>query len=590
MLDVHAPGMGALSPDGKALYFSWRVTGVSQLWRLDGPMRFPVQLTAGQDPTWLAAVTPDGKALVVSRDRKGEENPGLYLQDPAGGQLSLIQHKAGIRTRLQLVSDEGRWVYYSSNDKKPDSYALYRYDRTSGRAEELLSQDGIWSIADRKPGRLLLSKAVGSNMEEYYELDEASRALTTLFGQGEREDYSALYGPGDGEVLVKTPRFGDFRRLYSWRAGTFTALTPELGYDVEDFGVDRPRRRVLYTVNEGGFTRARALDPRTRRDLTVPGLPRDAVHAYWGSTTPDGRFTTLGVDSGAAPLSSYALDWKTGTLTRWHTGSAPEADLARFVPATLETYPARDGTAIPVLVREPKTCAKPCPVLVRFHGGPESQSKPGFSPVDQLFLDAGFVIAEPNVRGSDGYGKAWIHADDGPKRLDVITDIEDAAAWARKRFAAEGGPPKVGVMGGSYGGYSTLMAMTYFAGAYDAGAEVVGMSSLVTFLKNTAPYRRILRESEYGSLAHDLDALTKLSPSTYLDRLKGPLLIIQGASDPRVPVGEAVQFHDALKSRGVDSDILVFADEGHGAQKRENKVYQLGYILRFFQKHLQGKG
>src|SRR6185503_18500060 len=118
-------------------------------------------------------------------------------------------------------------------------------------------------------------------------------------------------------------------------------------------------------------------------------------------------------------------------------------------------------------------------------------------PRTQIFVDAGFTVAEPNVRGSDGYGKTWLHADDGAKRLAVITDIEDAAKFIREKWAEGGKPPKVGVMGGSYGGYSTLVAMTMFAGAYDAGASNVGISSLYSFLMNTAPYRRILRISEY---------------------------------------------------------------------------------------------
>src|SRR5581483_4282092 len=131
-----------------------------------------------------------------------------------------------------------------------------------------------------------------------------------------------------------------------------------------------------------------------------------------------------------------------------------------------ESYPARDGTPIPVLVREPAECAATaCAVVVEFHGGPESQAQPGFSPWAQMFVERGFVYVEPNVRGSDGYGKSWLHADDGAKRLAVITDIEDAAIWARKRFAAGGAAPKVGIFGGSYGGYSSLVGMTMFAGA-----------------------------------------------------------------------------------------------------------------------------
>jgi len=139
---------------------------------------------------------------------------------------------------------------------------------------------------------------------------------------------------------------------------------------------------------------------------------------------------------------------------------------------------------------------------------------------------------EPNVRGSDGYGKTWYHADDGPKRLDIITDIEDCARHIRKAWAVSGKAPRVGIVGGSYGGYSSLIGMTMFGGAYDVGVDIVGISNFLTFLNNTAPYRRALRVSEYGDPEKDREALIKLSPLTYLDRLKGPLLIIQGANDP----------------------------------------------------------
>ena len=284
---------------------------------------------------------------------------------------------------------------------------------------------------------------------------------------------------------------------------------------------------------------------------------------------------TIGVETAQAPRTSYVWDWEKKTLTQWVLPSAPEVDLSTFVPAKLMTYPAKDGTKIPMFVRFPKGCAPgenpaadPCPVVVEFHGGPEAQATPGFSPYAQLFVDAGFVFVEPNVRGSDGYGKTWLDADNGPKRLDVITDIDDAGKWIRANWGRNGKAPRVGVTGGSYGGYSTLVAMTMFAGTYDAGAAVVGISNLETFLSNTAPYRRILRITEYGDPDKDAEALRKLSPVTYLDRVKAPLLVIQGVNDPRVPVGEAIQIHDLLEKRGVSSPLILFADEGHGAAKR----------------------
>jgi dipeptidyl aminopeptidase/acylaminoacyl peptidase len=594
LMDVRAPGIGALSPDGKTLYFSWNITGIGQIWKIDGPRHFPQQLTGGEDNTSLAAVTPDGRILVIQRDRKGEENPGLYVQPAAGGPLEVIQHVPGVQTHFEGVPLDSRYVYFTSNDKKPDAYVVYRWDLAKKAREVVFDgaassppNEGLWHVSDlRDDGRLLLRKETGSLTAEYYEWDPGKRTLNPLIGQGEKEEYDARYGAHDDELIVLTNKLGEFRRLYQWRAGKLSPLGDEIKFDVDGFSIDRKRTRVVYTINEGGYARLRALDAKTFRPVTVPAFP-DADRVLVGETTHDGRYSTIGVDDGRHPLRGVVLDWTTGRVESWHAPSTPEIDTTTFARAVLESYPARDGTKIPVLVRRPAQChPAPCPVVVSFHGGPESQARPGFSVGAQMFVDAGFAYVEPNVRGSDGYGKTWLHADDGPKRLEIITDIEDAAKWARSRFSDGGKEPKVGIFGGSYGGYSVLMGMTMFAGAFDAGVDVVGISDLRTFLRNTAPYRRILRMSEYGDPDRDADALAKLSPMTYVDRVKAPLLIMQGASDPRVPAGEAIQIHDALEQRGVACSLMIFPDEGHGAQKRENRVLMLGSAIAFFTQHL----
>jgi dipeptidyl aminopeptidase/acylaminoacyl peptidase len=590
MMDVRAPGMGVLAPDGSRLFFGWSVTGTPQVWRLDGPDRFPVQLTGGEDRTSVAAVTPDGRSVIVQRDRKGEENPGLYLMPAQGGPLTVIQHAPNVQTFFDFVSADGAWIYFHANDQKPDSYAVYRWSPVSKAKETILAEPGLWSIADHRPdGRLLLQKSTGSLSSEYSEWSPATRALTPVIGQGEAVEYQASYGPGDGQVLVLTPKLGDFRRLYSLEKGKLTPITPEMKWDVSGFSVDEARQRVVYTMNEGGYTRLAAIDAKTFARVALPKLPEGADHVYAGATTTDGRFTTIGVETAKAPRTSYVYDWKAGTLTRWVVPSAPEVDTSTFAVARLEAYPARDGTPIPVLVRRPASCTpEPCPVIVEFHGGPEGQSQPGFSTYAQMFVDAGFVYVEPNVRGSDGYGKAWLDADNGPKRLRILTDIEDAASWARKTFAAGGREPKVGVMGGSYGGYSTLIAMTKFAGAYDAGVSIVGISNLVTFLENTAPYRRILRTTEYGDPVKDREALVELSAVTHIAKLKAPLLIQGGATDPRVPVGEAIQMYEAAAKTGAPTQLVIFADEGHGAGRRENQVLMIGHALQWMEQYLKG--
>ncbi len=595
MLDVRAPSAGAASPDGKRLYFTWTITGTQQIFRLDGPMRFPMQLTGGEDATSIAAVLPDGKWLVVQRDRSGEENPGLYLLSTEGGTLQVIQHKPKVQTMLDIVSDDGKSLYYRANDVKPESYALYRYDIATKKTETVYGEPGIWSTADMRVDggvtKLLVRKSVGSNMNEFYELDTSTKKLTPLFGQGEREDYEAEYGAG-GEVIVLTPKLGEHRRLYLFKDGKLSPISPELKFDVASFSIDRTKKRILYVVNEGGYTKLFGLDAKTKKPIELPKLP-NGDHTRFGPTTDNGRFTTFSVDPGTAPAKSFVFDWNSKKLETWHEPATPEIDTSKFARASLESYPAKDGTKIPMFVRRPAGCEKrtaaegPCPDVVAFHGGPEAQTIAGFNTRSQIFVDAGFIYAEPNVRGSDGYGKTWLHADDGPKRQAIITDIEDAAKFVREKWAVGGKAPKVGVYGGSYGGYSVLVAQTIFAGSYDAGVSVVGISSLLTFLENTAPYRRILRISEYGDPEKDREALKALSPTTHIDKLKAPLMLLQGATDPRVPAGEALQFHEALQKKGIASELMIFADEGHGFRKRPNQVLAFGHTIRFFEQHLK---
>lgn len=589
ILEVSAPGLGLLSPDGKTLYFTWTVSGVAQVWKLDGPMRFPVQMTSGEDPTLVQDITLDGKYLIVSRDHAGEESPGLYLLPTAGGPLVEIQHKKNVRTFFSWATTDGETLYYLANDLQPDSYAFYSYNIPSGRKELLFSEPGLWYVADvYADNRFLLGKRTGALTAEFYVWSLGSRTLTPVIGQGEKEDYEVRFARTPGQYLVATDKGEEFRRLYLLRDGKLEPITPRKAMDVESFTTDHRGMAVYISWNDGGRAVLEVRDGGTLEQVVLKNMPH-AEQVYVGKTSRFGRFVTVGFENSLAPRTSYVYDWKAGNFTQWLRPSTPEVDTSTFVEPKLESYPARDGTQIPMWVMRPKTCktTSTCPVVVHFHGGPEGQSRPNFNKLGQLFVSAGFVFVEPNVRGSEGYGKSWLDSDNGPKRLNVVGDIEDAAKFIREHWGVAGSAPKVGVLGWSYGGYSALLAMTKFAGAYDAGVAAVGMSNLRTFLLNTAPYRRPLRISEYGDPEKDRDALEKLSPINYVDQVKSPLMIIQGASDPRVPVGEALQIHEKLAHRGIDSPLIIFADEGHGAQKRDNQVLEIGHALEFFTKYLR---
>jgi dipeptidyl aminopeptidase/acylaminoacyl peptidase len=276
----------------------------------------------------------------------------------------------------------------------------------------------------------------------------------------------------------------------------------------------------------------------------------------------------LGLSTPRIPWSVWLADPETGETRRLTppAGTVREEELAE---PTVRRFTSFDGESIPVWLFEPPVGVSP-PVLIEIHGGPEAQRRPIWIPWIQYVVARGFAVAQPNVRGSTGYGKRFEHLDDGRKRLDAVRDVVALHDW----LAAEGRVDTVRTVlyGGSYGGYVVLACLAFHPERWAAAVDVVGVSSLVTFLENTAEWRRAFREREYGSLEHDRDFLLEISPITQVDRIRAPLFIIHGANDPRVPLGEAQQIHDALRERGIRTELLVYHDEGHGLNKLANRL------------------
>ena len=328
-LDIRAPGAGILSPDGKQVFFSWGVTGTPQIWRLLGPKSFPVQLTGGELTTKPEAITRHGEWLVLSRDRSGEENPGLYLVSPKGGALRLIQHKPKVQTRFAFVSRDSKWVYFTANELSPSSYAVYRYSIEEEKTELLFSDPGIWSIADYKDdGTLLLSKHIGSFQNEIYEWSPGTRKLSALLGKDEKLPFDAMYGARPGELLVSTYKFGEFFRLYSWKNGDWKEIGARKNWDVNSFDIDRSKKRIVYTINENGFSKTYAMDARSFKPISMPQFP-GALQVYFGMFDSAGANIMLNIVTDGAPRVSYSYNFAKQRLTQWVLPSTPEVDTDR---------------------------------------------------------------------------------------------------------------------------------------------------------------------------------------------------------------------------------------------------------------------
>jgi len=340
-------------------------------------------------------------------------------------------------------------------------------------------------------------------------------------------------------------------------------------------------RHLLVGHRIDGATSLVMHDADGRHRYEVPLPAEGVVQVGWSSGS---RQVVIGLLAPRIPGDVLALDVASGDVRAVVSAGdeAPEGLLERLVEPTSHRVPARDGELIPCFRYAPQDADGS--VVINIHGGPEAQAERQWSPVVQALVAAGHTVLVPNVRGSTGYGKRWYSLDDVRLRLESVADLADLRQWVASLGCD---PGRVALYGGSYGGYMVLAGLTMQPDLWAAGVDVVGISSLVTFLENTSAYRRAVREREYGSLEHDGDFLVKASPLTYLDQLARPLLLIHGANDPRVPLSESKQIKAALDAKGVPCTLLVYGDEGHGLARRDNRLDAYPQALAFLAEHLR---
>jgi dipeptidyl aminopeptidase/acylaminoacyl peptidase len=292
----------------------------------------------------------------------------------------------------------------------------------------------------------------------------------------------------------------------------------------------------------------------------------------------------VSVQSPRHNLDVWEVDVGTLSCRRLTQSSLAGIPRSSLVEPELIHFDTFDGRSIPAFLYRPTAIEPPLPVILYVHGGPASQIRPDFDPRFQFFLKQGYAILAPNVRGSSGYGKAYMALDDVRLRMDSVADLKHAVEWLRASGIAD--PDRIAIYGRSYGGFMVLAAITTYPDLWAAAIDVVGIANWVTFLENTGRWRRAHREQEYGSLAADRAFLEGISPIHQVDRIQAPLLVVHGANDPRVPVTEADQIVDSLKQRGHPVEFLRYSDEGHKISKLSNRVDSFTRMCEFLARYL----
>ena len=593
-------------PNGKSMLISYREKNTMQMWTLDTPMGELKQLTDFAEPVRGATYErTDGKYVLFSRDAGGSEATQVFRMDLPGKTVTQLTDAAMRHSPAGFNRAEDRYLIISTQldktaaggTRKDVTSELWLVDPLDPKNAKNIASlpGGGWGDFDfsQDDKTLVCQNYKSANESEIFLINVADGKTTKLLpGCGDNPaSFGEVAFSHDGKGLfVTTDKDGEFKQLQYFDIATraFTALTGDINWDVEGMVLSRDRAQLVFSANEDGRAATYFLDAVARRRLPTPKLPPGQVSPAGFSR--DGKHLALVTGSAQGPAESWSLEVATGKLTHWTRAFTNGLDTSAFKEPQIIRYKSFDGRVISaLLIMPPDKFKGPRPVLIDIHGGPEGQSTAGFMGRDNYLInEMGVALVLPNVRGSSGYGKTFITLDNGYKREDSVKDIGALLDWIGTRRELDA--TRVGVEGGSYGGYMSLAMSTFYTDRIRCAVDIVGISNFVTFLEKTETYRRDLRRVEYGDERDPAmrKFLTEISPLTNAQKIRKPLFVVQGRNDPRVPWQEADQIVAAVKKNNVPVWYMTAENEGHGFAKKDNADYLFYARIKFYETYLLG--
>lgn len=620
-LSIKSAGGPSFSPDGKRLAYTTNATGTSQVWTISLPDGRPTQLTDHEDNVGFVRWLQDGSGLIFGKARGGDENTQFFFVKADGSGVRELTSDPRVRHNFGEISPDGKTIYYASNKRNRNYFDIYKMVIGSGKEEMIYQYDsnnsvaavdasGKWLIVSRSGGELSLD-----NNLFLIELETGKETLLTPH-KGSAQFGNVGFLPDGRSVLFAQNNDREFIGLSHMRlrsparssdwsdANREVRILDDTQWDVSSVALPDNAKRFAYVINREGFSELYFDEIETKGDpLQTKFLSKKSkvelpARGIVGGVTfsRDQSKIAFTFSSSKHNGDIWLYDIRSKKLSQVTQSDRAGIDPNTFVAPELIKFKTFDGREIPAWYYRPtirqvriessiKATEMPLRVIVSIHGGPEGQSRPGFNPLFQYYLSRGYAVLDPNVRGSTGYGKTYTHLDDVEKREDSVKDIAAAHEWLLKQGGAD--PKRIAVMGGSYGGYMTMAAITLYPELWAAAVNTVGIVNWETFLQNTSGYRRRQREVEYGRLDRDIEFLRRISPITRVDKIRTPLFVIHGKNDPRVPYTEAEQLVEALKRRGVSVEYKLFDDEGHGISKLKNRLELYPLVADFLDKHMK---
>ena len=590
-----ASGAGyAWSSDGTRVLAHSDASGVFNAMTIDADGSTTQLTTSETDAHFAQSFFPNDDRIIVTADQGGNELDHVYVRELDG---SLVDVTPGEEVKAFFggwqANNEVFYVWHNGRDSA--SFDLYAVNPSDYNTTMVFENPGFQPGALSDSGRwLALDKPRTSADSDVYVVDlsaESPEPVLVTAHEGNIAHSTYDFTPDESKLVYSTNEFGEFNQ--AWTHDLATGEKAPLivaDWDVSFVFYSPSGQYQIHAINADGLTDLTITDTASGEEIVLNGVPEGELGQIRFS--PDETKIAFGLNTDTSPYNLYMTKLG-GEAVRLTDALNPEISEENLVTATVERFAASDGVTIPGIMYKPKQASadNPVPALVWVHGGPGGQSTRGYSAAIQHMVNHGYAIYAANNRGSSGYGKTFFHMDDKRHGQEDLRDIVEAGHYLRGLDWVDG--EKVGVIGGSYGGYMTAAALTFHPEEFEVGINIFGVTNWVRTLQSIPDWWASFREALYdemGDPATDAERHRAISPLFHAENVTKPMLVVQGANDPRVLQVESDELVAAIRENGVYVEYVLFPDEGHGFLRKENRITASEAFVTFLDRFLKGEG
>jgi dipeptidyl aminopeptidase/acylaminoacyl peptidase len=592
-LETTAIGGSSFSPDEKAILFSSNKTGIYNVYSLPVTGGEPNQITRSTtESTFGIGYFPNDSRILYTHDQGGNENNHIYVLSAEGKERDLTP---GNKLKAQFLgwTHDGKAFYISTNERDARFFDIYKLDAVSFD-RKLLYQDTVgYQFGDISDDEkfIAFAKPNTTSDSDVFLYNVATKEIKNITPhQGDVASSPAAFDPAARYLYYQTDEGGEFSYVARYDLTTGKKEPVEkVNWDIAFTYFSHGGKYRVSGVNQDARTRVKVYDTATGKPIVLPAFPEGDITSV--NISRSEKLMTFYFNGSRSPSNLYVYDFATKKVRKLTESLNPEIDPADLVESKVIRYKSFDGIEVPSILYKPQqaSATKKAPALLWIHGGPGGQTRTGYSGVIQYLVNHGYVILGVNNRGSSGYGKTFFTADDQKHGREPLWDCVEA-----KKYLASLGyvdTSKIGILGGSYGGYMVLAALAFKPEEFAVGVDLFGVSNWVRTLESIPPYWESFRKALYkeiGDPKTDLENLKAISPLFHADKIIRPLMVLQGKNDPRVIKPESDEVVEAVKKKGGVVEYVVFDDEGHGFTKKANEIRGYKAILDFLDKYLRG--